>query len=302
MIRKLSLVFYSVSLLDNKETFSEESLQASVQCLREKLQAKEQLIITLKSTLDTERSEGYKLREKVQKLFLSEERVSLQLCALKISKKGKRGGFINFKRKKSENETGKSEASGVLNERQVSVVIQLVQAKQQLENEIKESLEMDTRLCSLVKHGEEYTEMLHKKCLDFGDGFDKTTSDSFTSAGITDNNVKAAKLLKEKNRLDNEVVFKEAHEGLLEKQIALLKKQKKCCMTVLRKYDEVLDGHSGQSIVPSLVDILTTSVCNLDDKDTKLETMVKEKSNVSKIKLAGDPKREKDAITEGKID
>lgn len=298
------MLFFSVSLLDKKETFSEESLQASVQCLREKLQAKEQLIISLKSTLDTERSEGCKLREKVQKLFLSEELVSLQLCALTISKKGKRGGFINFKRKKSENETVKSVSSGVLNEKQVSIVIQLVQAKQQLENEIKESLEMDTRLSSLAKHGEEYTEMLHKKCMDFGDGFDKTTSDSFKTAGINDNSEVAAKLLKEKHRLDNEVVFKEAHEGLLEKQIALLKKQKKCCINVLRKYDEVLDGHSGQSIVPSLVNILTTSVCNLDDdprdKDTKLETKVEDKSKVSKIKLAGDPKRENVSITEGK--
>ena len=292
----------SVNLLENGEDVSKKSLQISMQSLKEKLKAKDMLISSLKCNLDTERSEGDRLHEKVQNLFTNEERVSLQLCALKLSKKSKRSAFMNFKKKKADNDQLKNE-TGFLNEKQFSIVIQLVQAKQELGNEIRESLEMETRLCILVKHGEEYTEMLHQKCFHLGVGLAKKTSENFVCTGKTDHK-ETAELLKEKKRLENELAFKEAHEGLLEKQIALLKKQKKSCTKALRKYEDELDGRADQSIVLSLVDVLTTSCdpettktdpCN---KGTTLE--MEQENNSRKVIFTENYRRENLSFAEGK--
>ena len=236
--------FFSIFVIgENVDEVSLKALQSNIQCVGDKLQHKVRLIAFLKHNLDAERSEADRLHEKITTVLANGDSNS------KLSKKSKKS-FTNFKRKKSGNEPTKYRDTGSVNDKQFSVVIQLVLAKQELANEIKESLEMESRLTTLGKHGEEYTALLFNKC-----------SDNGVKSHKSDPEVVA--LLRERKRLENEFVFNEAQEGLLEKQIILLKKQRKFSVKALRKYEDEFDQCADQSsIVQALVAILMTSSCH----------------------------------------
>ena len=219
--------------------------------MKEKLAYSEYNIGLLKAALGRKRTEAAEVQAQIDEaLFGNKQRPVVESSGQKASKRAKGNGLLGLKKAKS---PAKVEAkSPPLCEKQIAVVIDLVQCKEQLLVGIQESVDLEQRLERLGKASREYMNNLLTKDL---------------HAPVA--SLELFKCLKEKQRIESEFSFKEAHTRLLEKQIALLKSERKACLKAVRRFDELMKGVARSSTVSSLARLLSRSASSDDKKSNK---------------------------------
>ena len=238
---------------------SSKSIEQGNKFLKEKLAYSEYNISLLKATLERKRTEATEVRMQIQEaLFGDKQRPVVETSEQKMSKRAKGNGLLGFMKAKC---PGKVEAKSTpLCEKQLAVVIDLVQCEEQLVIGIQESIDLEGRLERLGKASREYMDILLAKEARFAEN-------KIANASVA--NLERLKCLKEKERIENEFSFKEGHTRLLEKQIALLKSERKACLKAVRRYEEEMKGIAPNSIVSTLAKLLSSSGTSDEKKSNR---------------------------------
>ena len=236
-----------------------KSLEQANKFLKEKLAYSEYNLGLLKATLGRKRTEATEVQTQIHEaLFGSKQCPAVESPEQKTTKKAKGNGLLGLKKAKSPPKV--ETKSPPLCEKQLAVVIDLVQCKEQLVIGIQESVDLEQRLERLGKASREYMDTLLTKNSRF-------VANKMANTSVA--NLELFNCLKEKQRIENEFSFKEAHTRLLEKQIALLKSERKACLKAVRRYEELMKGVARNSMVSTLARLLSSSAASDEKKSSK---------------------------------
>ena len=225
--------------------------------MKEKVAYSEYNISLLKATLERKRTESIEVKVQIHEaLFGNDQRPSVEPPEQKLCKRAKGNGLLGLIKRKNENESTDEEdelKSAPVSEKQLAFVIDLVQCKEQLVVGIQESTDLEERLERLGKASREYVLILQ--------GQDSRNVENKSSSASVENkaNLELLKCLKEKERIENEFSFKEAQIRLLEKQITLLKSERKACLKALRRYEKEMNELSSNSLISALARLLSSA-------------------------------------------
>ena len=234
-----------------------KSLEQTNKFLKEKVAYSEYNISLLKATLERKRTESIEVQSQIHEaLFGNDKRPSVEPPEQKSCKKARGSGLLGFMKRKNENELIHEKVelkTAPVNEKQLVLVIDLVQCKEQLFVGIQESIDLEERLERLGKASREYMPMLQ--------GQDHRVVENKTASTSVENkaNLELLKCLKEKERIENEFSFKEAQTRLLEKQITLLKSERKACLKALRRYEKEMNEFASSSLISALARLLSSA-------------------------------------------
>ena len=225
--------------------------------MKEKVAYSEYNISLLKATLERKRTESIKVQVQIHEaLFGNDQRPSVEPPEQKLCKRARGNGLLGSIKRKNENESTDEKdelKSAPVSEKQLAFIIDLVQCKEQLVVGIQESIDLEERLERLGKASREYVVILQ--------GQDSRNVENRSSSASVENkaNLELLKCLKEKERIENEFSFKEAQIRLLEKQITLLKSERKACLKALRRYEKEMNELSSNSLISTLARLLSSA-------------------------------------------
>lgn len=253
------------------EASSLETLEQSNRFSKEKLAHIEYNVSLLKATLERKRMEATEIQREVCKALLDDGiQLSTIESAPELEQKMCREGKESIMLEKQTNDVNQGmieSKSAPLTEKQLAVVIDLVQCEEQLVVGIQESVDLEKRLERLGNSNRDYMKMLLGKDSRFAQSSISNASD------CTEANFSFLNCLKEKERIENEFSFKEAQIRLLEKQLTLLKSERKACLKALRRYQEEMKGIAQSSMISAYTGHLS-----------RLDTFGKEKLMVNGVK------------------
>ena len=227
--------------------------------MKEKVAYSEYNISLLKATLERKRTESIEVQSQIHEaLFGNDKRPSVEPPEQKSCKKARGSGLLGFMKRKNENELIHEKVelkTAPVSEKQLVLVIDLVQCKEQLFVGIQESIDLEERLERLGKASREYTQISQ------GQDYCVVENKTCTSSTWVENkaNLELLKCLKEKERIENEFSFKEAQTRLLEKQITLLKSERKACLKALRRYEKEMNEFASNSLISALARLLSSA-------------------------------------------